>query len=195
SDPVGPVSARLGRSNDVRRCDVRVALISPYDFATPGGVTEHVTQLDEALRNLGHETTIVAPVSRQTYFKPPANLRPVGRLVGVPTNGSIARISLSIGLMGALRSILNEFAPEIVHLLEPFMPLVPFAALRHSTATNVATFHAYSGNELGYRHAHPLLGHFAAKLHGRIAVSTTARSYVSPYFPGQYAVIPNGVNL
>ena len=37
--------------------------VSPYDFACPGGVTEHVANLAERFISLGHEVHIVAPSS------------------------------------------------------------------------------------------------------------------------------------
>ncbi len=174
---------------------MRVALVSPYDFAAPGGVTEHVSRLAVALGRLGHETIIIAPVASRAGFVPPPNLVAAGRVVCVPTNGSIARITLSLGVARAAREALQRFRPEVIHLHEPFMPLLPLAVLHHSTTTNVATFHAYSGNEAGYRFGRPLLQRFVAKLDGRIAVSETARSYVARYFPGPYRIIPNGVDL
>jgi phosphatidylinositol alpha-mannosyltransferase len=174
---------------------MKIVLVSPYDFAVPGGVTEHVTQLDGCLRRLGHETTILAPASRQSEFRPPPHFQAIGRVVCVPTNGSVARITLSLGMSRTVHQILGQIAPDVVHVHEPFMPLLPLVALRHSRATNVATFHAYSGNQLGYRHGRLLLHRFFTKLNVRIAVSQTARTFVERHFPAPFEVIPNGVDL
>ncbi|HEX5415617.1 MAG TPA: glycosyltransferase family 4 protein [Chloroflexota bacterium] len=171
----------------------RVLLVSPYDLATPGGVAGHVVQLARNLDERGYASSILAPLSHRPGFRPSARIWPVGPVIAVPTNGSVARISLSLRLAGDVRAALRELEPEIVHLHEPFMPLLPFAALRHSSATNVATFHAFSGNAVGYRTFAPLLRHYAARLDGRIAVSETARAFVAGHFPGEYQIIPNGV--
>ena len=40
-----------------------------------------------------------------------------------------------------------------------------------------------------------MLQRFARRLHGRIAVSAAARHFIERYFPGDYKVIPNGVDL
>ena len=85
-------------------------------------------------------------------------------MTAVPTNGSVARISLSLRLASEVRAALREIEPDIVHLHEPFMPLLPFATLRHSAALNIATFHAYSGSRLGYRIFAPMLGHYANQI-------------------------------
>lgn len=173
----------------------RVALVSPYDFATPGGVTEHVARLDRQLRARGFDTVILAPHSGRLDSPMPLHLQSLGRVIAVPTNGSIARITLSIRLTASVRARLRTASPDILHVHEPFMPLLPFAALRHSQATNVATFHAYSASSLAYRYAAPLLRRFFAKLHGRIAVSEAARAFVAGHFPAPFEVIPNGVDL
>jgi phosphatidylinositol alpha-mannosyltransferase len=39
------------------------------------------------------------------------------------------------------------------------------------------------------------MGGYAAKLHGRIAVSAAARHFIDRFFPGDYKVIPNGVDV
>ena len=42
---------------------LKIALVSPYDFPFPGGVTNHVTNLSEQFRSAGHEVHILAPSS------------------------------------------------------------------------------------------------------------------------------------
>jgi phosphatidylinositol alpha-mannosyltransferase len=70
-----------------------------------------------------------------------------------------------------------------------------------SNAIYVATFHAYGGryftstSEWAYYSAKPLLGRYYRRLHGRIAVSQPALDFVSRFFPGDYEIIPNGVDV
>ncbi len=72
---------------------MKIGLVSPYDFAYPGGVTEHVAHLALCFRQRGHEVQIIAPYSRG---EPPAEeglrIHGIGRAVPVPANGSVARI-------------------------------------------------------------------------------------------------------
>jgi phosphatidylinositol alpha-mannosyltransferase len=60
---------------------------------------------------------------------------------------------------------------------------------------NIATFHAYSGFSPSYEFGQRMMKRFAGRLHGRIAVSAAARHFIGRYFPGEYKVIPNGVDL
>ena len=43
---------------------MKIALVSPYDFAYPGGVLNHILALDRHFTRMGHEVKIIAPVSR-----------------------------------------------------------------------------------------------------------------------------------
>lgn len=178
-----------------RMSRLNVALVSPYDLAYPGGVSVQVAELDRALRDLGHQTTIIAPFSGRYGRARPTNLVVAGRVISVPTNGAVARITLSLQVSGLVKRLLREGRFDVIHLHEPFMPLLPYFVLHHSTTANVATFHAYSRNQLGYRHGRFLLRPFFARLHGRIAVSATARSFIAQHFPSRYEIIPNGVDL
>jgi phosphatidylinositol alpha-mannosyltransferase len=87
---------------------------------------------------------------------------------------------------------------DVVHLHEPFMPMLCSATLRFSNTVNVGTFHAAQGKP-GYGFGRPvttwMLHHRAHKLHGHIAVSKPAKDYASRYVPGDYEIIPNGVDL
>ena len=51
------------------------------------------------------------------------------------------------------------------------------------------------GFSLSYWLGRPVGRHYVSKLDARIAVSTAARHFVSRYFPGEYRIIPNGVDV
>ena len=173
---------------------MKIALVSAYDYPYPGGVTEHVRALDTHLRRRGHEVVIIAPSSAAAADLAP-NVRPVRGVRVIRANGSTSRLGLALSTGAQVRRTLRREAPEIVHIHEPLAPLVPLLALRHSRAVNVGTFHAYGSAGAGYRLAGRLLGGFMRRLHGRIAVSGPARTYAQSYLPGDYTVIPNGVDV
>ena len=84
---------------------------------------------------------------------------------------------------------------DILHFHEPFVPFLSLVLLRESQSVNIATFHAYAGWSPAYEFGKRMLARFARRLHGRIAVSAAARHFIDRYFPGDYKVIPNGVDL
>ena len=75
------------------------------------------------------------------------------------------------------------------------MPFLSLVILRESRSVNVGTFHAYGGWSPAYEFGSRALTGYADRLHGRIAVSAAARHFIDRYFPGDYKVIPNGVDL
>jgi phosphatidylinositol alpha-mannosyltransferase len=60
---------------------------------------------------------------------------------------------------------------------------------------NVATFHAYAGFSPSYEFGSRVMQGHAQRLHGWIAVSAAARHFIDRFFPGDYKVIPNGVDI
>jgi phosphatidylinositol alpha-mannosyltransferase len=186
---------------------MRIALVSPYDFAFPGGVTKHITNLSACLRQLGHATCIIAPASRYGAPLPPELASPSQFIVTLRYSGSMARLCLSPWLGLRVRRMLQRERFDVLHLHEPTNPTVPQAVLHQAARMTpgvaiVGTFHAYREdhrpNGLGptldaaYR---SLCERTAARLDGRIAVSPLARSYASRSIPGPYQVIPNGVDV
>src|ERR1051326_6419917 len=176
---------------------MKLALVSPYDFAYPGGVTEHVSHLAEQFLARGHEVHIVAPSSGDETEPIASVAAPVHRIgaVGfVPANGSVARITLSLRPYLQAKRLLQEQQFDLIHLHEPLMPALPLTVLRHSNSTNIGTFHAYRNTPLTYFYSKPILRPFFRKLHGHIAVSQAAREFVGEYFPADYRITPNGIN-
>ena len=173
---------------------MKIALVSPYDYASYGGVTRHITHLAEEFQRRDHEVHIIAPSSDGAEIQRPVPFHRLGTPVSIHTNGSVARISLGPRLSNELKQILASGAFDILHLHEPLLPALPLAVLRASRATNVGTFHAYRQSHVGYFYAKPILRYFFSMLHGRIAVSECARDFVADTFPGDYRIIPNGID-
>jgi len=175
---------------------MKIALVSPYDYPFPGGVTEHISHLYTCFREEGHEVRILAPSSRADVERAQPDVYRLGKtIIPVPANQSIARLTLSLTLSRRVKQILAAERFDVVHLHEPLVPALPLTVLRFSKATNVATFHVARDTYFGYLYAKPFLKRFVRKLHGRIAVSPAARDFVSQYFPGDYRIIPNGIDV
>ena len=175
---------------------VKIALVSPYDYPYPGGVTEHIAHLDRCFRQWGHQVTILAPSSYDKEDLGDNVVKVSGTVFPLSLSGSKSRITLSPAIYRRVKRLLKRGAFDVVHLHEPMMPALPLVVLRHSHAVNVGTFHAYrEAGHFGYSYARHLLQPFFDKLDARIAVSEAARDVVSQYFPAEYRVIPNGIDI
>ena len=84
---------------------------------------------------------------------------------------------------------------DIIHHHEPLVPVLSMQIIDNATCAQVATFHAFGGFSFSYWAGRQIGEHFLQKLDGRIAVSSAARHFVSRYFPGEYQIIPNGVDV
>ena len=174
---------------------MKIAMVSPYDFTWPGGVALHVSNLSRELVRLGHQVQILAPHSPSRDGQDASGFVPLGRAVPLPTGGSIARVSLSWWLLPRIRSLLERENFDVIHLHEPMAPILPLCVLELSNSVNIGTFHAYSNRHHLYRLSYPIIKRWHERLHGAIAVSPAAREFVSRTFPGEYRIIPNGIDV
>jgi phosphatidylinositol alpha-mannosyltransferase len=173
---------------------VKIGLVTPYIYPLPGGVNAHVHDLYEHLVAHGHDVRIISSIhgpQRQSE----GDIIRLGYGFSVPTNGSVGTLTFSPRYTRIVGAMLDEERFDILHFHEPFVPFLSLVLLRESRSINIATFHAYAGWSPAAEFGKRMLGRFARRLHGRIAVSAAARHFADRYFPGDYKVIPNGVDL
>jgi phosphatidylinositol alpha-mannosyltransferase len=190
---------------------VRIALVSPYSWTYPGGVTRHIEALSAELAASGHEPRILAPfdpddaLSRRVHrgarpqrVEIPENFVSLGRTFGVPANGAVSNLT---GLPQAILALRRELASggyDVAHIHEPIVPMIGWDALMSSGELPlVGTFHTYSTNQIsnglgavvfdGRRRMN--------RLHARIAVSEAAAWTARRFYGGYYRIVPNGVRL
>ena len=187
--PTEPVTAPT-----TDRKPLKIGIVSPYGYPHPGGVNEHVRYTYEAMTRLGHDVWIItSKYGRQRESE--NHIIRLGTGWAAPANGSVGRVTLGLRFKRQAREVLETHAFDILHFHEPFVPFLSPTVLDQSRTVNVATFHAFGGFSPSYWIGKRFAGRLANLLHGRIAVSGAARHFISTYFPGEYRIIPNGVNL
>ena len=174
---------------------MKIALVSPYDFSHPGGVSEHIAHLRAEFLRLGHNVTVLAPRARQGGLEIGRDFYGIGRTVSIPGNGSTVRLTFDVTLYAAVKALMRAERFDVVHLQEPLLPVLPYMVLLNSQAINVATFHAFRASNPWYTAFKPYMTFVLSRLDGRIAVSVPAREFVSQYFEGPYEIIPNGIDV
>lgn len=185
---------------------VKVGIVVPFSWSYWGGVNEHALHQAEALNRLGVETRIVIghdPPGLQTKYlhpragrhdPPPEGVIPIGRSVIVPANSSLPNIVLSPSAVFRIRRLMRDEGFDVVHLHEPMTPATCVAALVWARCPVVATHHA--AGDLGWHKAGlPMWGFLMDRIDYRIAVSEQARASASRWIPGEYEIIPNGVQI
>ena len=188
---------------------MRVALVSPYSWTYPGGVTRHIEALATELSAAGHDVRVLAPFdedvrrtallhrgARPQVRSRPEWLIPLGPTLGWPTNGAVSNLAHTPYAVSKLRRELRAGQFDVVHMHEPVAPVVCWDALTSTDAPLLATFHCYSES----RPAHHIAALMGARrkmnrLSVRIAVSEAAAWTGRRFYGGRYRVIPNGVAL
>ena len=173
---------------------LKVGIVSPYGYPHPGGVNEHVRFTYESMRRMGHDVWIItSKYGRQRESE--GHVIRIGTGWAAPANGSVGRVTLGMNFKRQTREILAAHEFDILHFHEPLVPFLSPTMLDASDTVNIGTFHAFGGFSPSYWVGSKFAGWLANKLDGRIAVSGAARHFISRYFPGEYRVIPNGVDL
>jgi phosphatidyl-myo-inositol alpha-mannosyltransferase len=190
---------------------VRIALLSPYSWTYPGGVTRHIDALAGELAAAGHDAHILAPFDPDDAIasrlhrgaRPQEGLLPdglvaLGRTVGLPANGAVSNMALTPHSVLAMRRQLREGRYDVLHIHEPVVPALGWDALCSAgDLPLVGTFHTYSENALTNGIAAIALGgrRRMNRLHVRIAVSEAAAWTARRFYGGRYRIIPNGVHV
>lgn len=174
---------------------MKIALISPYDPAHPGGVFEHIGHLRGEFMRQGHQVTVLAPRGRKGGLEVRDGFYGIGRTVPIPANGSMVRVTFDVTLYNAVKTLMRREQFDLVHLHEPLIPVLPYLVLLNSKAVNVATFHAFRASSPWYTAFKPYMAFMMSRLDARIAVSEPARDFVSQYFQGPYDIVPNGIDV
>jgi phosphatidylinositol alpha-mannosyltransferase len=188
---------------------MRVALVSPYSWTYPGGVTRHIEALAGQLLRSGHDVTVFAPfdrddratVRRHRGARPEAReappwLVPIGGTVGWPVNGAVSNLALTPSSASTLRRELRTRDFDVVHVHEPVAPTASWDVLGSTRLPLVGTFHC---------HSESVPVHFGAVVAGarrrfnrlrvRLAVSEAAAWTGRRFYGGRYRIVPNGVSL
>ena len=168
-----------------------VAIVAPYDLSVAGGVNNQIRGQASALRGLGHDVRVFGPASGIL----PGGEVALGRTITVTLGGTESGLGVDPRAYRAVRRMRRE-PFDIVHVHEPFTPLVPWLVLLGARAPVVGTFHVHreEGHRL-YAATSWALQPLARRLRARIAVSEAARQTVEPHFPGRYDIVPNGIDV
>ena len=170
---------------------MRIGIVSPYSFDVPGGVQNHIMDLAEALIDLGHQVSVLAPADDDAEH--PAYVVPAGRAVPLPYNGSVARIAFGPVSTARVRRWLNRGEFDVLHVHEPLSPSLSFLAVLSARGPVVATFHTAMTRSRALSAAQNFLQPVMEKITARIAVSELARKVQVEHLGGGAVEIPNGV--
>ena len=174
---------------------MRIGIVSPYSFDTPGGVQFHIRDLAQELRQRGHYVSVLAPADENTEL--PDGVTSAGKAIALPYNGSVARLGFGPRAAANAKRWIEDNNFDVIHPHEPIVPSAAMLALWQATPETavVATFHSAMTRSRALQVAFPMLRPTLEKIDARIAVSDDARRTVIEHLGGDAVVIPNGVTV
>jgi phosphatidylinositol alpha-mannosyltransferase len=172
---------------------VRVGIVCPYDWTSPGGVKAHVHDLAVTLQRFGHEVSVLAPVDDEDY---PLESFVVdgGTPVSVPYNGSVAKVNFGPVSAARVRRWIKDGGFDVLHVHEPASPTLSVLACWSARGPIVATWHSSQTRSRALSAAYYLMQTAMEKISARIAVSEAARQTLVKHLGGDAVLIPNGVS-
>ena len=205
-----------GAANSITRLMAEsfdIAQVTPYPWGAPREVNEYVESLSEGLAKRGHSVLVIAAsesraqvresrrliraaASRPAVLFAPGEVRVLAPMQTIATPARRGgRVSLPLDASRAIDTLLERAPLDIVHVHEPFAPSASAAALRHSRALNVGSFHSPTERVLSTQVARRFTELFFGRLDARLATFEMTRGLISSFFPGEYDIVPPGVDL
>jgi predicted metal-dependent phosphoesterase TrpH/glycosyltransferase involved in cell wall biosynthesis len=179
-------------------------MVTPFAWSQPHPVNEHVHAASEELHRRGHEVVVLAPSNRAADLA--RGRRALRRLSaqGEPLAGVVAigpavpisrksRLGVPIGVRANLELALGADSFDILHAHEPGLPSLSYLALRDSRALSVATFH--SPDRLTYPPGKKQRERLLSRIDGLTAVGEETLAAARERFPGDYRILPDGIEL
>jgi glycosyltransferase involved in cell wall biosynthesis len=192
-----------------------IAQVTPYAWEQHHEVNAYVERVSDELCRRGHRVVVIAPSDsreliregRQTVKRLAsdpdavfaaegcAQVIAVGQSLPFPPTRRGAAVSLPLDVSRTIEDLLDRAQFDFVHVHEPFAPSASSAALRHSRALNVGTFHAPAERVLSTQFARRLVELLFGRLDGRTASFEVTRDLLGRFFPGDYPVISPGADV
>ena len=172
---------------------IRIGMVCPYGWDTPGGVQTHIRDLTQHLIDEGHYVSVLAPISDDSISHEDYVVN-AGKPISIPVNGSVARVIFGPIASSRAKQWVASGDFDLLHLHEPAIPSLSLLACSAAEGPLVGTFHVSTPKKKAIYAIGPILEPIVEKLTARIAVSELARSTLKDHFETDAVVIPNGID-
>jgi len=192
-----------------------IAQVTPYPWEDDHAVNAFTASLSAELAARGHRLLILAPsrspeliqdsrrLIRSARDHPrrllgePGEVRVLGvgeLLARAPSRRAVAP-PLPLDIARTIEEALTTAPLDVVNVHEPFAPSASSAALRHSRALNVGSFHHPGERVLSTQVTRRFVELFFGRLDARIASQASTAEALARSFPSAYEVIGGGVDV
>jgi predicted CoA-binding protein len=192
-----------------------IAHVTPYPWeAQENEVNAHVARVSKELSRRGHRVLVIAPSHSQERVRDSRRVLrsargdgrallhgtdggaprvvAVGEVIDVPASARRRGAALPIDVARTIEELLATVELDVVHVHEPFAPSTSSAALRHSRALNVGSFHSSSERLLSTLLARRFVESFFGRLDARTASLPETATLMERHFPAEYELVDDG---
>jgi predicted CoA-binding protein len=191
-----------------------IAHVTPYPWEVENDVNAHVARVATELSRRGHRVLVLAPSRSQERVRASRKeLRSARARAGGAstllegTDGGSPRViavgevldvvgltrrrapALPIDVARTVEELLSTVDLDFVHVHEPFAPSTSNAALRHSRALNVGSFHSSTERLLSTLLARRFVESFFGRLDARTASLPATAELMARHFPADYRLV------
>ena len=171
---------------------MKIGICAPYDLARSGGVNTVIRAQAGALRQIGHDVCVFGAASAPLQDGEVS----LGGCLSIVVGETETGFGVDPRSWWTTKRLLREKRFDVVHMHEPLMPLPPWFVLWQADAPVIATFQTY--REQGHRW-YPkykrIFDPLMARVDVRLAGSEAAKRTVAAHFPGDYEILPNGIDV
>ncbi|MGO9487734.1 MAG: PHP domain-containing protein [Solirubrobacteraceae bacterium] len=195
-----------------------IAHVTPYPWeAEDNEVNAHIARVAAELSRRGHRVLILAPSRSQERVRDSRRalrsaraaedggaslldgtdlgnprVLAVGEVLDVVPGARRRPPALPIDVARTVEELLGTVELDFVHVHEPFAPSTSNAALRHSRALNVGSFHSSAERLLSTLVARRFVESFYGRLDARVASLPATAELMERHFPGDYRLVGDG---
>jgi hypothetical protein len=182
-----------------------IAQVSPHPWEARTELGVYIERVAAELAARGHRVLIVAPSQsarsaaasrralRGAREDPSALLGDEGApglfFAGEVLSPTRRGPGLPVDVARTVEELLSVLPLDFVHVHEPFAPSTASAALRHSRALNIGSFHEPTERLLSTQVARRFVELFFGRLDARVASYAATAAVMESHFPAEYRVI------
>lgn len=163
-----------------------------------GGVQEHVLATQAELIRRGHEVIVLTPQPRSYKGEAPDNMLFIGGSADIKSMHTVVQFSITAS-PEKVAAVIDDEKFDVLHLHEPWVPVVGRQLLTRSSAVSVGTFHARLPDTRMSKTIEKVVKPYTKSLLKYIdfftAVSDPAAEYLKHLVDVDVNMIPNGIDL
>ncbi|HEY3186757.1 MAG TPA: PHP domain-containing protein [Solirubrobacteraceae bacterium] len=183
---------------------------SPHPYGSGTEIDRFVCAAVTELAARGHRVLVMAPSPDgaevresqaalrgarerpESLFAPDGEVRVLAVGEVLPALSARRRTALPVDITRTIEALHDTVPLDVCHVHDPFAPSVPSAALRHSRALNVGTFHLPAERVVSTQVARRVVELIFGRLDARTASWSATADLMGRFFPAAYRVVRPG---